>query len=181
MGILKTKNDTFDQKVSIIKEVLDYFSNKEDSYPEKTREDIAAAAENAFCDEILFEEFKSWIEDRDDESFLHLINHYWKTRGQRPLSEEQRELTGKNEDIKAIKERAKQDVAGNFSKLLNKMATERGLKSLEEIGNFLGFSAERARTLLEGKHKPQRKTVLKVADKFGVSPNLIFQEIMGQK
>ena len=178
MVILKIKNDSFDQKASIIKEALDYFSNKEDTYPEETREAIAAAADNAFCDEILFEEFQTWTEDRDDESFLHLINHYWNTKDQEPLPEEQRDITSREEDIKAIKEKDKLEVAGNFSILLNKMATEKGLKSLEEIGNFLGFSAERARTLLDGKHKPQRKTILKVADKFGVSADSIFQEII---
>jgi hypothetical protein len=168
MGILKLKEEVLDQKTLIIKEVLEYFSIKEDSFTDSVIQGIAAAADNAFSDEILFEEFENWSTDKDDESFLYLINHYWESRTKPVLSESEMNLTGKNAEIKKIKEMAKLDTARKFGRFLNCLALDRSLKSQKEIGDFLGVSSERARVLLDGKHKPQRATVIKVSEKFGV-------------
>ena len=62
---------------------------------------------------------------------------------------------------------------------VNKLAMERGLKTLSEIGKFLGgLGAERTRVLLDGQHKPQRKTIQLICDKFNVDFETVCKEIM---
>jgi len=178
MGILKLKNENLDKKTSIIKEVLEYFSSKEEDISKNVIEGIAAAADNAYTDDILFEEFENWAEDKDDESFLYLINHYWESKDKPVLSESERDLTGKEDQIKEIKENSKQEIAQKFAILLNRISTERNLTTLDAIGKFLGVSPQRASVLLEGKHKPQRNTIIKVAEKFEIPIEAIFHEIM---
>lgn len=177
MGVLKMKEELLIKKADIIKEVLEHFSSKELTIPKHVVEGISAAADNAFADDILFEEFENWADNNDDESFLFLINHYWENKNvpQLPLTE--RDLTGKEGAIQAIKENAKLEVSQKFALLIRKLSDEKNLVKLEAIGAFLGVSAERARVLLEGKHKPNRATILKVSEKFRIPMDEIFSFI----
>jgi hypothetical protein len=178
MGILKMKEETLSKRSSVILAVLEYFSAKEDRFTKSTIEQIAAAADNAFLDDILFEEFENWVLEKDDSTFLFLINHYWETKDNPKLNDLDRNLTGKVDRILEIKNAAKQEQAQRFCAFLNQLAAEKGLRNLDEIGKFLGVSAERARVMLEGIHKPQRKTIANVAKKFGIDVNEVFKRIL---
>lgn len=178
MGVLKLKDQALDSKTSTIREVLRYFSSKEDQIPKDTIEGIAAAADNAYSDDILFEEFENWTKNHDDDSFLYLINHYWETIGKPALGLDERDLTDKKDKVEAIKETSKQEVALKFAQFLNRIALERKLMTLEAIGAFLELSPQRVSILLKGEHKPQRATIAKVAEKFGIPLEEIQREIM---
>lgn len=177
MGILKLKEETLGKKSLIIKEALDHFASRERFYSKEIIDEIAAASENAFSDEILFEEFENWASEKDDESFLYLINHYWETKNKPTLSEKNRDLTNDKQEIEAIKNNAKLEIAQKFSSFLNEISNKKNLRTLESIGNFLGVSSERARILLEGKHKPQRATIAKISEKFEIPVEKILKEI----
>jgi hypothetical protein len=41
---------------------------------------VTLAADDAYFDEILFEDFQDWFINRDDEVFLYLIDHYCETK-----------------------------------------------------------------------------------------------------
>ena len=56
---------------------------------------------------ILFEEFENWADEKDDESFLFLINHYWESQDKPVLDADERDLTGQEDEIKKIKESSK--------------------------------------------------------------------------
>ena len=177
MGVLKLKDQLLDSKTSTIREVLRYFSLKEDIIPKETINAIATAAENAFSDKILFEEFENWTKNHDDDSFLYLINHYWETVKKPVLDEIERDLTNQNDKIKLIKEKSKQKVAKAFAQFLSKIAHERKLTTLVAIGNFLELTPQRVSILLKGDHKPQRSTIAKIAEKFEIPLERIQKEI----
>ena len=177
MGILKIKEDHLVKKSSIIKKALEHFDRFEKKYSADVLKKISVASENAFIDEILFEEFENWISNRDDESFIYLINHHWDTN-LRPALGSKSDLTGKQKEILNIKENSKREVGQRFASILNKLCNNRNLKTLKEIGDFLGgISEERVRVLLEGRHKPQRATILKVSKKFKLDPQIIFYQL----
>ncbi len=178
MGILKVTEEKLNKKTSIIKEVLNYFSSKESEISRDTVQQIAAAADNAYTDTILFEEFENWVSDKDDETFLHLISHYWDSRSKPKLDSENQDLTNNKSEIEKIKKAAKEEQARAFGDYLKILISGKGLKTLEEIGAFLGVSSERARVMLEGKHKPQRKTIINVAEKFEIDPEEIYQRVL---
>ena len=178
MGILKVKEEALNSKTIVIKQVLEYFSSKEDDFPKEVIGRIAAAADNVYVDDILFEEFENWVASNDDDAFLYLINHYWDTKSMENLAPEKANLTGKEKIVEEIKNSARNEQAQKFSELLAKLTTERGLTTLDKIGEFLGVSAERARVMLEGKHRPQRKTLLKIANKFDVDRQDIFKQVL---
>lgn len=177
MGVLKLKNQVLNFKTSIIREVLRYFSLKEEQISKMTINGIAIAADNAYSDDILFEEFENWTKNRDDDSFLFLIDHYWNTINKPILDRSERDLTGQSDKIITIKEKSKTEVAQKFAQFLNKIALERKLTTLEAIGNFLELSPQRVSVLLKGEHKPQRSTIVKVAEKFQISLDKIQKEI----
>jgi hypothetical protein len=177
MGVLKLKDQALDSKTSTIREVLRYFSSKEDQIPKTTINGIAAAADNAYSDDILFEEFENWTKNHDDDSFLYLINHYWETIKKPVLNQGERDLTDRTDRVEAIKKNSKQEVAQKFAQFLNKIAHERKLTTLEAIGEFLELTPQRISVLLKGEHKPQRSTLAKVAEKFEISLETIQKEI----
>jgi hypothetical protein len=177
VGVLKIKDQALDSKTSTIREVLRYFSAKEDQIPRITIEGIAAAADNAYCDDILFEEFDNWTKNHDDDSFLFLINHYWETINKPILSQEERDLVDQADRTKVFKENSKKEVASKFAQFLGKIAYERKLTTLEAIGNFLEVTPQRVSILLKGEHKPQRSTIAKVAEKFEIPLERIQKEI----
>jgi NADPH-dependent curcumin reductase CurA len=179
MGILKLKDQVLDSKTSTIREVLRYFAFKEDQIPKATIDVIAASADNAYFDDILFEEFENWTKNHDDDSFLFLINHYWETANKPALSQSYRELTNQTAKIEAIKENSKKEVAKKFAQFLNKITHEHKLTTNEAIGNFLELTPQRVSILLKGEHRPQRGTIAKIAEKFQVPLEIIQKEITG--
>lgn len=177
MGILKIKESDLNRKSLIIKKVLEHFDRFEKNYATDILKKISTAADNAFRDEILFEEFENWISNKDDESFIYLINHYWDTKDQSSLGLKS-DITGNKQEILKIKEKSKREAGQKFASILLQLCNQRNLKTLKEIGDFLGgLSEERIRILLEGKHKPQRATILKVSKKFKLDPKIIFNQI----
>lgn len=172
MGLLKNKEEFLEKKTGIIRSVLEYFDQHEKKYSRSVLEHIASAAEYAYGDEILFEEFENWVSNRDDDSFIFLIDHYWRTKKDRN--------TGSMAELASdIKEKAKQSVASNFSILLQNLCNDKNLKTYKEIGQFLGgLTEERVRILLDGKHKPQRRTILKVAEKFRIDPSELMMKLL---
>ena len=177
MGVLKMKEETLDKKSSIIKEVLEHFDLLEGEIESSVLHKIAAAADNAFSDEILFEEFENWSKSHDDDSFVFLINDYWDSI-KKPVLTNRGDITGKDQEITEIKEKAKKEVSKKFAAILNELCAKRNLKTLKEIGDFLGgLSEERVRVLLEGNHKPQRGTILKIAESFNVDAVSLMNQI----
>jgi hypothetical protein len=178
MGVLKIKEANLEKKSSVVKLVLDHFDRVENKYKPAVLEQISAAADNVFGDEILFEEFENWVSTHDDDTFIFLVNHYWEGKTKKPLAK-RGDLTGENEKILSIKDKSKMEVGKKFASILNNLCAKKNLKNLKEIGDFLGgLSEERVRVLLEGKHKPQRATILMVADKFQVDPSELMNEII---
>ena len=148
-----------------------------DQIPRTTIDGIATAADNAYSDDILFEEFERWTKNYDDDSFLYLINHYWETIKKPVLSHEESDFTGQAERVEVIKEKSKQEVAQKFAQFLNKIVLQRKLTTLEAIGEFLELSPQRVSVLLKGDHKPQRATIAKIAEKFEIPLEKIQKEI----
>jgi len=176
MGVLKVKEEVLDKKSSVIREVLEHFDGLEGKIDLIVLYNIAASADRAFTDDILFEEFENWSKSHDDDSFLFLINDYWKSL-ERPLLHNRGDITGKDQLINEIKENARKEVGKRFAAILNELCTKRNLKTLKEIGEFLGgLSEERVRVLLEGNHRPQRGTILNVAEKFKVDPSIFINK-----
>lgn len=178
MGLLKIKEECLEKKTLVIRNVLSYFDAHEESYSNLILEKISKAADEALMDDILFEEFENWASNRDDESFIYLINHYWESKATPSLS--RGDLTGLHDEILDIKKEAKKSVAKNFSIILQELCNKKNFRTYREIGDFLGgITEERVRILLDGKHKPQRRTILNVAEKFRLDPNELMKMIVG--
>ena len=178
MGILKEKETVIEQKSLVIKMVLAYFSSKEQDFTKDQIEKISAASDHAFTDDILYEEFANWAKDKDDEVFLFLIQDYWASYKKPVLKPTERDLTGQDQKILDIKESEKKQQQKDFAQILNELSIQKGLTTYNEIGKFLGVSRERARVLLSGQHKPQRKTILQIAEKFRIDPEEIYKKIL---
>lgn len=178
MGVLKIKEENLDKKTSTIKAVLEHFDRLEKKYENSILEQISAASDNAFGDEILFEEFENWTINKDDDVFIYLINHYWENLKKSALPNNG-DITGHVEKISGIKEKAKSEIGKKFAHIVNELCTNKKLKTYKEISDFLDIGTEeRVRVLLDGKHKPQRATILNVAEKFNVDPNELMKKIL---
>lgn len=178
MGILKEKESAIEQKSLVIKGVLAYFSSKEQEFTKDQIEKISAASDHAFTDDILYEEFVNWTNGKDDEVFLFLIQDYWESYKKPALDPAERDLTGQDQKVLEIKESERKQQQKDFSQVLNDLSNQKGLKTHNEIGKYLGVSGERARVLLSGQNKPQRKTILKIAEKFQIDPEEIYKKIL---
>jgi hypothetical protein len=66
MGVLKIKVAELKNKSAIIKKVLEYFDFCEKKYTSEVLQKISIAAEYAFRDDILFEEFENWVSNHDN-------------------------------------------------------------------------------------------------------------------
>jgi hypothetical protein len=178
MGVLKVKEAVLDKKSAIVKEVLEHFDHFDGKIDPVILHQIAAAADNAFNDEILFEEFDNWFKNRDDDSFIFLISDYWNSV-KKPILPAHGDITGNEVKINEIKEASKKEIGKKFATALNELCIKNNLRTLKEIGDFLGgLSEERVRVLLEGNHKPQRNTILKVAEKFKIDPTEFTKKIV---
>ncbi len=163
-ALIRAKIDSVHYRAGIFETVLKHFGKTVDS---RTAEKIAAVVDFAYTNDLLFEEFELWMENKNDKVFLYQVDHFLENKDKKSLPSEKRDLTGKSNEIQAIKEQADRDFAKSFATKLQALALERGLKTNQELGEFLGgMTAEQARVLLEGRHKPQRKTLLRIAAAF---------------
>jgi transglutaminase/protease-like cytokinesis protein 3 len=165
-NLARMKIDSIEYRADIFKKVLSHFGDIKDT---KVLEMISAAIDAAYTDDIMFEDFKIWTEEQNDDALLYQVDHFSKNRDRKPISESERNLTGKKEKIETLQKDAEHEAAQSFAKKLQSLASKKGLKTNEAIGKFLGgMLAEQVRVLLDGKHKPQRKTLLRVAEAFKV-------------
>lgn len=167
----RAKIDSIEHKRTVFRSALSYFGELDDA---KIAEKVAAAVDAAYTDDILFEDFEIWIEERNDNAFLYQVDHFLKTRGTAPLAKPN--LTGRKAEIEKIQAEAEHELAHTFAAKLRWLANQKGLKTNKEIGEFLGKNQEQVRVMLAAEHKPQRKTLLLVAEKFGVSVESLIED-----
>jgi hypothetical protein len=169
MGLLAIHAEQINEKKDLITEVLVHFDTilEADS---KELSKVSAAADSAFPDDLLFEKFRYWMDDRNDEILLFHINAFFEDRPLKVLSSTERDFTSRRDTIetnieKDMRERQKKIFIERFSKL----ATHHKLNTNIKIANFLEMDVEQVRRYIVGENKPQRATLIKIADKFGVS------------
>jgi len=167
----RAKIDSIEHKRTVFRTVLSYFGELDDP---KIVENVAAAVDAAYTDDLLFEDFEIWVEERNDPAFLYQVDHFLKTRGTPPLAKP--DLTGRAAEIEKVQAEAEHDLARSFAASLRLLSNQRGLKTNKEIGDFLGKNQEQVRVMLAAEHKPQRKTLLLVAEKFEVSVESMIAE-----
>ncbi|MBI4402969.1 MAG: helix-turn-helix transcriptional regulator, partial [Deltaproteobacteria bacterium] len=126
------------------------------------------ACDHAYADPLLFEAFDLWFnKEISDKALLFQVDHFFSTKNEKAL-EDERDLTNKPAAIEKIKTDADTEAARGFARQLKILAHKKGLTTNEKLGEFLGVSAERARVLLQGKHKPQFETLSTIAARFKV-------------
>lgn len=167
MGTLAMRIRHIDTVSNAIKAALAHFAER--SLPEKTETRLALAADLAFSDELLFEKFQMWTQERDDEVFLFHIDRFFEKRGQTALAPAERDLTPRRAFVeaavaKSVRDRQKQI----FGQRITILAAERGLLTNDQLGDFLGVSGEQARKFKAGENKPQLATLKNIADRFKV-------------
>jgi len=171
-NLARQEIDHFDHQAQVIKNALRHFS-RSDGFAV-----VEAVGRYAFSDDILFESFELWSKKEiDDEAFMFQVHHFFKTKDRPALSSENRDLTGNRAAIDLIKKSADLSFAKQFARKLGLLANHKKLTTNEKLGTFLGVSAEQARQLLQGEHKPQRKTILKVSEAFGVPPEEFLEDL----
>ena len=163
----KKKIETIEYCTEVFKKALAHFDKKGNK---EAFNSISTATDFAYADPLLFEVFDLWFnKEIEDKSLLFQIDHFLVTKDRKPLADKERDLTGNNEAIEAIKVEADNDAAKSFAKQLKLLAHKKGLTTNEKLGEFLEVSPERARVLLSGKHKPQFETLSNIATRFKVS------------
>jgi hypothetical protein len=160
----RAKIDSIEHKRAVFRAVMSYFGEFDDP---QMIERVSAAVDSAYTDDLLFEDFEIWVEERNDQAFLYQVDHFLETRGTPPLA--RADLTGRPAEIEKVQADAEEDLARTFAAKLRLLANQRGLKTNKDIGDFLEKNQEQVRVMLAAEHKPQRKTLLLVAEKFGIS------------
>jgi hypothetical protein len=148
----------------VFKAVISHFGSLDDATIAKK---INAAVDEAYTDDILFEDFEVWVEERNDKALLYQIEHFLKHKEKKPIKNA--DITGNHTAIEKIQKESERDIAQIFASKLQALANQKGLKTNKEIGEFLGKNQEQVRVLLTAEHKPQRKTLLLVSEKFNVT------------
>lgn len=167
----KKKIETIEHCTEVLKKALSHFDKK------GAFELVSRACDHAFSDQHLFEVFDLWFDKEiSDKALVFQINHFFDTKDQKPMPEVERDLTGNTDAIQRIKNAADREAAGNFATQLKILAHKKGLTTNEKLGEFLDVSAERARILLQGKHKPQFETLSKIAERFKVPLETFLKE-----
>ncbi len=164
-ALAKAKIDAINSRGDVLKAALYHFGNKKE---DEAVAMIAAAVDFAHSDDLLFEEFQIWMDEQSDEALLFQVDHFLKNVGRKSLPPAERDLTGKLDKIEAIKQSVNEEAGQSFSRRLRELALKRGLDTNAKLGGFLEVTAERARVMLKGRHKPQTKTLVDVAKRFRV-------------
>lgn len=156
----------FKTQSEVVQEALAFFSKK------MNERDFALIEKNAraaLSDPHLFEVFEMWnANELSDKAFVYQLREYASTEKQLSLSEENRDLTNKQDEVARIKAVTDKDFASRFAKIIQVLAASRGLATNEKLAAFLEMNEEQVRVLCKGEHKPQRKTLIKVAMKFKI-------------
>ena len=156
----------FKTQSEVVQEALAFFSKK------MNERDFALIEKNAratLSDPHLFEVFEMWnANELSDKAFVQQLREYASTEKQLSLSEENRDLTNKQDEVARIKAVTDKDFASRFAKIIQVLAASRGLATNEKLAAFLEMNEEQVRVLCKGEHKPQRKTLIKVAMKFKI-------------
>ena len=162
----RKKIETIEHCTEVVKKALSHFDKKGGK---RALGLVSQACDHAYADPLLFEVFDLWFnKEISDKALLFQIEHFFATKNEKPLPEEESDLTNKPEAIEKIKVDADSDAARTFARQLKILAHKKGLTTNEKLGEFLGVSAERARVLLQGKHKPQFETLSTIAARFKV-------------
>lgn len=168
MGSLALHAEQMNKKNDIITEVLVHFDSILEEGAELVK--IQAAADNAYTDDFLFEKFEFWMSDRNDEYLLFHINAFFEDRHLKSLSPSERDHTSKREEVEgAIEQSAREQRKKVVAERLSILAREQNLNTNEALASFLSMDIEQIRRYMVGENRPQRATLIKIADKFGVS------------
>lgn len=168
MGALSKQLNQIDHVKNVISHVFYHFDRIR--LDERKIRLLSAAADLAFSDSLLFEKFEIWDEEHDDDAFLFHIEKFFEKLNHRPLKIEERDLTSQRERIEtSIKEAARHKQKKIFSERITQLAIEHDLLTNDQLGAFLGVSAEQARKYRSGENKPQLATLKQISDKFKVS------------
>ena len=160
------KIEDIEYQTKVLKAALQHFDQRGDKDEIET---IAAVVPYAYNDRLLFREFELWFDkELEADALIFQLRHFLKIKDDKPLSERKRNLTGNKPAIQKIKRSADEMAARKFSRKIRILATKKGLTTNKKLGDFLEISAERARVLLSGHHKPHRETLLTVAKAFGL-------------
>ena len=169
MGMLAQHTDHFDNVTKTVKAALLHFDNR---LGDQDAAMLRKASDYAFSDEILFEKFLFWQNEKDDEAFMYHIRRFLDNHGKAALPD--RNQTHRRHHIETeIKVAARESLKKSFSKRLTSLSLKFGLDSNAKIGAFLSVSEEQARKFRSGEHKPQLATIRAIAEKFGVSPEYL--------
>lgn len=168
MGSLALHAHEMNRKNEVIKKALVHFDTILVDETEKHK--LRAAADEAHTDEFLFEKFESWVDERDDKYLLFHVNSFFEDRLLKVLSPTERDVTSRRKEIELTIENKSRDKQKRIvSERLSILAKERSLNTNEAIANFLNMDIEQIRRYLIGENKPQRATLIKIAEKFDVS------------
>lgn len=168
----RAKIDSIEHRRTVFRAVLSHFGEFDDA---EISEKVSAAVDSACTDDILFEDFEIWVEERNDKAFLYQVDHFLKTRGTPALV--RADLTGRTGEIERVQIEAEKDLAHTFAAKLRILSNQKGLKTNKEISEFLGIkNQEQVRVMLAAGHKPQRKTLLLIAESFGVSVESLIKD-----
>lgn len=171
-SIALDKIEDIEYQTKVLKAALEHFDYRENKEEIKI---VSEVVPYAYTDRLLFREFELWFDkELDANALMFQIRHFLKTKDKKPLPERRRNLTGNKRAIEKIKRSADQEAARKFARKLRILSTKKGLTTNKKLGDFLEISAERARVLLAGKHKPHRETLLTVAKAFGVPVEQFF-------
>lgn len=169
MGTLATRMNHIDSVRNTIKPALDHFAKL--SLPKNIEQSLALAADLAFSDELLFEKFQMWNDERDDETLLFHVNRFFEKKDQKPLLASEQDMTAQRQQVEtSIKENVRNRQKQIFGQRITQLALKYNLLTNEQLGKFLGdISPEQARKFKNGDNKPQLATLKNIADRFKVS------------
>jgi len=168
MGVLKQQIRQIDHVKNMIDHALSYFDKR--NLDEGLVKLLSKAADLAFSDELLFEKFELWNEERDDDSFLFHIQKFFEKQNKSSFEVKDRDLSNKRSQIEALIENSTRDKQKKiFSQRVTQLAVERGLLTNEALGEYLGVSSEQARKYKSGENRPHLTTLKNLSEKFDVS------------
>lgn len=167
MGMLANHLHRLEELRLAIRAVLSHFDRQ--NLDLKDSEQRRMASDLAFSDEMLFEKFRLWIEERQDDVLLFHIRRFFDKASMPRVPREDRDQSARRDANESeVKSSARERVKQIFSQRVTALALGHGLDTNEKLGTFLGVSEEQARKWRSGENKPQLATLRTIADKFKV-------------
>lgn len=168
MGALAKQVSQIDSVKGVVTRALAHFDGQKLS--REMVDKLSAAADLAFSDRLLFDKFRLWNEEQDDETLLFHIQRYFEKRDKKPLAAHERDVSNRREEIETrIKDSVRERQKKIFAERITQLAIGRDLLTNEQLGAFLNVSAEQARKYKSGENKPQLTTLKQISDRFGVA------------